>query len=41
MPFGYSHQIILGIARGTLKSFFRDIEVLNAENVPKDGPIIV
>jgi 1-acyl-sn-glycerol-3-phosphate acyltransferase len=41
MPFGYSHQLILGIARKTVNSFFSQIEVLNAENVPKDGPVIV
>ncbi|KAF9520307.1 hypothetical protein BS47DRAFT_1335910 [Hydnum rufescens UP504] len=41
MPFGYSHDIILQIAQWGIRSFFQDIHVVNAENVPKTGPVIV
>ncbi|KIO32253.1 hypothetical protein M407DRAFT_18820 [Tulasnella calospora MUT 4182] len=41
MPFGPSHKIILSIAKGALHSFFHEIRVINEDNVPKDGPVLV
>ncbi|KAG8906724.1 hypothetical protein FRB99_006322 [Tulasnella sp. 403] len=41
MPFGPSHKVILSIARTAIKSFFREVCVINEDNVPKDGPVLV
>lgn len=41
MPFGPSHKVILSVAKGALHSFFHEIRVINEDNVPKDGPVLV
>ncbi|KAG8872500.1 hypothetical protein FRB97_007569 [Tulasnella sp. 331] len=41
MPFGPSHTVILHTARWALASFFQEIRIVNEQNVPKDGPVLV
>jgi hypothetical protein len=41
MPFGVAHTIILRIAKWAVGSFFDTIEVINGDNVPKTGPVIM
>ncbi|KAG8985674.1 hypothetical protein FRB93_005743 [Tulasnella sp. JGI-2019a] len=41
MPFGTSHTIILNTAKWALSSFFHEIHIVNDQNVPKDGPVLV
>jgi glycerol-3-phosphate O-acyltransferase/dihydroxyacetone phosphate acyltransferase len=41
MPFGFTHEPIRVITTSAITSFFKDIEVYGAENVPEDGPIIL
>ena len=41
MPFGAAHTIILRIAKWAVGSFFDTIEVINGENVPTNGPVIM
>lgn len=41
MPFGPSHKVILSVAKGALHSFFHEIRIINEDNVPKDGPVLV
>ena len=41
MPFGVAHTIILRIANWAVESFFDTIEVINGDNVPKTGPVIM
>ncbi|WVQ66895.1 uncharacterized protein L199_005086 [Kwoniella botswanensis] len=40
MPFGFSHGPLVSLANSAICSFFRQIEVYGAENVPDHGPII-
>ncbi|KAF8608633.1 hypothetical protein BDV93DRAFT_518712 [Ceratobasidium sp. AG-I] len=41
MPFGQSHEVILGIAGKAVWAFFSDVRVLGSENVPETGPVIL
>ena len=41
MPFGPSHSIIRSIARAATEAFYADVAVVDGDNVPKDGPLIV
>ncbi|WVF72917.1 hypothetical protein IAT40_007735 [Kwoniella sp. CBS 6097] len=40
MPFGFSHYPLRQLANSAICSFYRQIEVHGAENVPDEGPII-
>ncbi|ODN73335.1 hypothetical protein L202_07874 [Cryptococcus amylolentus CBS 6039] len=40
MPFGFTHKPLVALADSAICSFFREIEVYGAENVPTEGPII-
>ncbi|OWZ76660.1 hypothetical protein C365_04813 [Cryptococcus neoformans Bt85] len=40
MPFGFTHSPLVALANSAICSFFRQIEVYGAENVPTEGPII-
>ncbi|WVQ84664.1 hypothetical protein IAT38_006819 [Cryptococcus sp. DSM 104549] len=40
MPFGFTHKPLVALANSAICSFFREIEVHGAENVPAEGPII-
>lgn len=41
MPFGVAHTIILKVAQWASGSFFDSVEVINGDNVPKTGPVIM
>lgn len=41
MPFGFTHSPLVALANSAICSFFRQIEVYGAENVPTEGPIIL
>jgi hypothetical protein len=41
MPFGPTHTIIKALARAAVSAFFADIQVVNDDFVPVDGPLIV
>ncbi|QRV79144.1 acyltransferase [Ceratobasidium sp. AG-Ba] len=41
MPFGQTHEIILGVASKALWAFFSDVRVIGSENVPETGPVIL
>ena len=41
MPFGPTHRAIRTLAKAATGSFFREVEVVDGDNVPKDGPLIV
>ncbi|KAF8322176.1 hypothetical protein DL93DRAFT_2072008 [Clavulina sp. PMI_390] len=41
MPFGVAHTIILQLAKWAVDGFFDDVVVLNPENVPKSGAVII
>lgn len=41
MPFGVSHTVIRKLAYWTMKGFFSDTLIIDPENVPEDGPLIV
>lgn len=41
MPFGFTHNPLVALANSAICSFFRQIEVYGAENVPTEGPIIL
>lgn len=40
MPFGKSHEIILGIASRGVWAYFSDAKIIGSENVPETGPVI-
>ena len=41
MPFGPTHTAIRLLAKAAIDSFYADLTVLNGDNVPKDGPLLV
>lgn len=41
MPFGISHPPIRQLAHSAITTFFREIEVVDADNIPDDGPVIL
>lgn len=41
MPFGFTHKPLVALANSAITSFFREIEVIGSENVPKEGPVIL
>ena len=41
MPFGFTHKPLVALSKSAICSFFSEIEVLGAENVPQNGPIIL
>lgn len=41
MTFGSSHGFLRGIAAWGLWGFFEEVRVINEENVPKEGAVIM
>ncbi|KAF8739720.1 Phosphate acyltransferase, partial [Rhizoctonia solani] len=41
MPFGKSHEIILGIASRGVWAYFSEAKIIGSENVPETGPVIL
>ncbi|CAE6483869.1 unnamed protein product [Rhizoctonia solani] len=41
MPFGKSHEVILGIASRGVWAYFSEAKVIGSENVPETGPVIL
>lgn len=41
MPFGISHAPLRQLAHSAITTFFREIEVVDADGIPEDGPIIL
>ncbi|KAJ1304729.1 hypothetical protein OPQ81_005867 [Rhizoctonia solani] len=41
MPFGKSHEVILGIASRGVWAYFSEANIIGSENVPETGPIIL